>query len=93
MKQGKTEIVYRWLLECFFPFLKIGVSRALSSLSGKTPFSKEILKICFKITNISSDTLLTTSVDISSYPELFFVLRLANAFSSLKPVRLMIPSF
>ena len=55
VKQGKTEIVYRWLLECFFPFLKIGVSRALSSLSGKTPLSKEILKICFKITNISSE--------------------------------------
>ena len=47
-----------------FPFLKIGVTQAIFSLSGKTPFAKEILKICFRITNISSDTLLTTLADI-----------------------------
>ena len=52
-----------------FHFLKIGVTRAIFSLSGKTPFAKEILKICFKITYISSDTLWVTSADISSYPE------------------------
>ena len=72
-----------------FPFLRIGVTRAIFSLSGKIPFAKEILKICFRMTNISSDTPLTTSADISSYPELLFVLRLPNAFSSSKSVRLM----
>ena len=71
-------------------FLKIVVTQAIFSLSGKTPFSKEILKTCFRTTNVSSDTLLITSADISSYPELLFVLTLANAFSSSKSVRLMV---
>ena len=74
-----------------FPFLKIGFTRAVFSLSGKTPFAKKLLKICFRI-NISSVNLLTTSADISSYPKLLFSLRLANAFSSSKSVRLMVLS-
>ena len=46
--------------------------------------------MCFRITNISSHNFLITSADISSYPELFFVLRLTNAFSSSKSERLMV---
>ena len=34
--------------------------------------------------------ILRKSADISSYPELLFVLRLANAFSTSKSVRLMV---
>ena len=89
-KQGKTEIGLKLVTRVLFPFSKIRVTRAIFNLSGKTPFAKEILKICFRVTNISSDTLLTTRADISSYPELFFVLRLANAFASPKLVRLMV---
>ena len=73
-----------------FLFYKIGVTQTIFNLSGKTPFAKEILKICFKMTNISSDTLLTNSADIWSYPELLFDLRLANLFSSFKSVRLLV---
>ena len=51
------------------------------SHGGRLP-AIEILKLCFRITNISSGTFLITSADISSYPELLFVLKLANAFSS-----------
>ena len=103
-KQGKTEIGLKLVTRVLFPFLKIRVTRAIFNLSGKTPFAKEILKICFRVTpfakeilkicfrvtNISSDTLLTTLADISSYAELFFLLRLANAFASPKLVRLMV---
>ena len=89
-KQDKTEIGLKLVTRVLFPFSKIRVTRAIFNLSGKTPFAKEILKICFRVTNISSDTLLTTRADISSYPELFFVLRLANAFASPKLVRLMV---
>ena len=66
-KQDKTEIGLLMVTRVLFPFLKIGVTRAFLNLSGKTPFAKEILKICLRITNISSDTLLTTSADISSF--------------------------
>ena len=89
-KQGKTEIGLKLVTRVLFPFSKIRVTRAIFNLSGKTPFAKDILKICFTVTNISSDTLLTTRADLSSYPELFFVLRLANAFASPKLVRLMV---
>ena len=51
-KQGKTEIGLSLVTRVLLPFLKIGVTRAIFSLSGKTPFAKEILKICFRITNI-----------------------------------------
>ena len=73
-----------------FPILKIGVTRTIFSLSRKISFAKEILKMRFRITNISSDAFLTTSADISSYPELLFVLRRANAFFSSKSVKLMV---
>ena len=73
-----------------FLFYKIGVTQTIFNLSGKTPFAKEILKICFKMTNISSDTLLTNSADIWSYPELLFDLRLANLFSRFKSGRLLV---
>ena len=63
-------------------FLKIGVTRAIFSLSGKTPFAQEISKIFFRITDILSDTFLTTSAEISSYSKLLFVLRFANAFAT-----------
>ena len=89
-KQGKIEIGLQLVTRVLLPFLKIDVTRAIFSLSGKTPLAKEILKICFTITNTSSDTLLPTSADISSYPELLFILRLANAFSSSKSVTLMV---
>ena len=39
----RLKLVYSWLLECCF-FLEIGVTRAIFSLSEKTPFAKEILK-------------------------------------------------
>ena len=73
-----------------FPFLKIGVIQAIFSLLfGKTPFAKEVLKMGFRIRHFSSATFLTISADISPYPELMFVLRLTNAFSRTKSVRLM----
>ena len=89
-KQGTTEIALYLVTRMLFLFKKIIVIRSIFRLSGKTSFAKEILKICFRITNISSGTLLTTSADISSYPELLFVLKLANALSSSTPVRLMV---
>ena len=89
-KQGKTEIALYLVTRMLFLFKKIIVIRSIFRLSGKTSFAKEILKICFRITNISSGTLLTTSADISSYPELLFVLKLANALSSSTSVRLMV---
>ena len=89
-KQGKAEIGLYLVTRVLFPFIKIGVTRTTFSLSGKTPFAKEILKIYFRITNISSNTLLTTSADISSCTGFLFVLRLANTFSSSKSVRLMV---
>ena len=48
-KQGKTEIGLWFLTRVSFPFLKIGVTRAIFSLSGKTPFAKEMLRIFFSI--------------------------------------------
>ena len=89
-KQGTTEIALYLVTRMLFLFKKIIVIRSIFRLSGKTSFAKEILKICFRITNISSGTLLTTSADISSYPELLFVLKLANALSSSTSVRLMV---
>ena len=89
-KQGTTEIALYLVTRMLFLFKKIIVIRSIFRLSGKTSFAKEMLKICFRITNISSGTLLTTSADISSYPELLFVLKLANALSSSTPVRLMV---
>ena len=53
-KQGKTEIGMQLVTRLPFLFLKIGITRAIFSLSGKTPFAKEVLNICFRITNISS---------------------------------------
>ena len=86
----RLRLVYSCLLKSCFFFKKIGFTQTIFSFSGKTPFAKEILKICFRITNISSDAFLATSADISSCPELLFVLRLANAFSSSNSVRLMV---
>ena len=86
----RLRFVYSCLLKSCFFFKKIGFTQTIFSFSGKTPFAKEILKICFRITNISSDAFLATSADISSCPELLFVLRLANAFSSSNSVRLMV---
>ena len=81
-QKGKTEIGLSLVNIMLFPFLKIGVTRAIFSLSGKTPFAKEISKIFFRITDILSDTFLTTSAEISSYSKLLFVLRFANAFAT-----------
>ena len=64
-KQGKTENDLQLVTRVLFPFLKIGVTQAIFSLSGKTPYAKELLKVCFRTTNISSDTLLITSADTS----------------------------
>ena len=66
-KQGKTEIGLLLVTRVLLPFLKIGVTRAFFNLSGETLFAKEILEICFRITNISSGALLITSADISSF--------------------------
>ena len=50
------------------PFLEIGVTLAILSLSGKTPCCKEILNKYFIVENTSLKTALTMFDEISSYP-------------------------
>ena len=40
-EQGKTEIGLQLVTRVLFPFLKIGVTEAIFTLSGKTSFTKE----------------------------------------------------
>ena len=51
------------------PFLKIGVTQTILSLTGKTPSYKEILNKCFIVDNTSLETALTTFDEISSCPD------------------------
>ena len=66
------------------------VTRAMFSLSGKTTFGKEILKMWLRVKNVLLEILCTTLADISSFPKLLLDFRLVNAFFSSKSIRLMV---